>query len=80
MLQGTGCLRGVRTYLPGTVCRCAGGLSSVGIYLQGTVLQGSKLFKGCQKLSAGHCVAGMQAPEAVLEPSYGALYCRGADC
>ena len=29
-------------------------------YLPGTVLQGCRLFKRCQNLSAGHCVAGVQ--------------------
>ena len=40
--------------------RGAGCLSCVGTYLLGTVLQGCRLFKGCLKLPAGHCVAGVQ--------------------
>ena len=36
-------------------------LSRVGTYLPGTVLQGCRLFKRCQNLPAGHCVAGVQA-------------------
>ena len=35
-------LGGVETYLPGTVCRGAGCLSSVRTYLSGTVLQAVK--------------------------------------
>ena len=46
-------------------CRhCAAGVQGcfrgVGIYLLGTLLQVCRLFERCQKLSAGHCVAGMQ--------------------
>ena len=29
--------------------------------MPGTVLQGSSMFKRCQNLLAGHCVAGVQA-------------------
>ena len=36
-------------------------LNGVGTYLPGTVLQGCRLFKRCQNLPAGHCVAGVQA-------------------
>ena len=42
-------------------CRGAGCLSGVWTYLQGTVLQGCRLFKRCLNLPAGHCVAGMEA-------------------
>ena len=41
-------------------CSGAGWLSSVGTYLPGTVLQWCRLFKQCQNLPAGHCVAGVQ--------------------
>ena len=41
--------------------RGAGCLSSVGTYLPCTVWQGCRLFKQCQNLPAGHCVAGVQA-------------------
>ena len=58
----TGCLRGVRTYLPGTV------------------LQGSQLFKWCWNLPGLHCVAGVQAVQAMSEPTFQALCCRGAGC
>ena len=42
-------------------CRGACCLSGVGTYLQGTVLQGSRLFKQCRSLPAGHCGAGEHA-------------------
>ena len=77
MCRGAGCLRGVKTYLPGTVLqgcrlfkRCwnlpaghyvAGCSSSVGTYLPGTVLQGCSLFKQCRNLPAEHCVVVVQA-------------------
>ena len=57
-------------------CRSAGCLSSVRIYLLGTVVQGFRLFKQCQNLPAGHSVAGVQAAKAVLEPTFQALCCR----
>ena len=40
----------------GAVC-----LSGVQTYLLDTVLQGCWLFKQCQNLPAGHCVAGVHA-------------------
>ena len=42
------------------------------------MLQGFSLFKRCQKLPAGHCVAGVQAVQGVSEPTCRALCCRGA--
>ena len=115
--SGAGCLRGVRTYLPGTVlqwcrllkrcwnlpaghcvtvvkavlamsestCRAlcysdAGSLGGVRTKLPGTALQGFRLFKRCQILSGRHCVAGVQAVQAVSEPTCRALCCRGAGC
>ena len=41
-------------------CRGADCLSSVGTYQVGTVFQWCRLFKRCQNLPAGHCVAGVQ--------------------
>ena len=41
--------------------RGAGSLSGDGTYLPGTVGQGCRLFKWCQKLPPRHCGAGMQA-------------------
>ena len=38
-------------------CSC---LSGVKTYLPGTVLQRCRLFEQCQKVPAGHCVAGVQ--------------------
>ena len=58
----------------------AGCLSSVRIYLLGTVLQGCRLLKKCQKLPAGHCVTVVQAVKAVSEPTFRALCYSGADC
>ena len=51
--RGTGCLSGVRTYLPCTVCRGAGCLSGVGTYLRGSVLQGCRLLKWCPNYLPG---------------------------
>ena len=42
-------------------CKGVSCLSGVGTYLPGTVLQGSRLFKQCQNLPAGQCVAGVQS-------------------
>ena len=61
-------------------CRGAGCLCGVRIYLLGTVLQRCRLFMRCWNLSAGHCVAGMQAVEAVSESTCRSLCCRGAGC
>ena len=61
-------------------CRAAGHLSSVKTYLPGNMLQGCRLLKLCRKLPTGHSVAGMQAAEAVLDPTCQALCCRGAGC
>ena len=47
----------------------AGCLSGVGTFLPDTVLQGCRMLKWCLNLPAGHCVAGMQAVEAVSEPT-----------
>ena len=41
--------------------RGASGLSGVGTYLPGTVVQGCRLFKRCQNLPPRHCGAGVQA-------------------
>ena len=46
----------------------------------GTVLQGCRLIKGCRNIPARHCVAGMQAVSAMLEPTCQALCYRGAGC
>ena len=43
-------------------------------------MQGCRLFKWCWNLPAGHCVAGVQAVYAMLEPICLALCCRGAGC
>ena len=59
-------------------CGSAGCLSGGIIYLLGTVLQGYRLFEQCQNLPAGQSVAGVQAAEAVLEPTCRALCCSGA--
>ena len=61
-------------------CRSAGCFNGVGTYLLGTVLQGCRLFKWCQNLPAGHCVAGMQAVKAVSKPTCWALCCKSAGC
>ena len=74
MCRDAGCLSGVGTFLSGTVpgtvseytywelyCRCVGCLSSVETNLMGNVLQWCRLFKWCQNLPAGHCLAGVQA-------------------
>ena len=45
-----------------------------------TVLQGCRLFNRCPNLTAGHCVAGVQAVYAVSESTCWALCCRGAGC
>ena len=58
---GAGCLRGVRTYLLDTVLQVAGCLSYVGTFLQGTLGQGCRLFKGCQNLPPRQYGAGVQA-------------------
>ena len=41
---------------------------------------GVQVFKQCQNLPAGHCVAGLQAVSAVSEPTCQALCCRGSGC
>ena len=61
-------------------CRGADCLSYVEAYLLGNLLQGCRLFKQCWNLPARHGVAGVQAAEAVLEPSFQTLCCRLADC
>ena len=38
-----------------------GCFSNVGVYVPGTVLQGCRLFKRCWNITAGHCVAVLQA-------------------
>ena len=43
-------------------------------------MQVCRLFKWCWNLSAGHCVAGVQAVYAMLEPIRLALCCRGEGC
>ena len=58
----------------------AGCLSGFGTYLPCTVLQGCRLFKRCGNLPAEHCVAGVQAVNAMSEPSCRTLSCRGAGC
>ena len=44
------------------------------------MLQGCRLLKHCLNLPAGHCVTGVQAVKALLEPSCRALCYRDADC
>ena len=78
--RGAGCLSGVGTHLPGTVGQGCRPLSSVRTYLPGTVLQWCRMFKRCQNLPSGHCVAGVQVVKAVSEPTCRALCCRGAGC
>ena len=58
----------------------AGCLSGVRTYLAGTVLQGSRLYKWCRKLSTRHCVTVVQTVLAMSEPTYPALCYRGAGC
>ena len=58
----------------------AGCLSGVGSLLPGTALQGFRLFKKCQVLPGGHCVAGMQTVSVVSEPTRWALFFSGAGC
>ena len=60
--------------------RGAGCLKGVATYLPETVLQGYRMFKRCRNLPAGHCVAGVQAVEAVSEPTCQVVCCRGAGC
>ena len=55
-------------------------LSKVCTYLPGTVLQWCRLFKRCWNLPAGHCVTGVQAVEAMSEPTCRAPCYSGADC
>ena len=38
------------------------------------------MFKQCQNLLAGHCVAVLQAVSMVSKPTCQALCCRGAGC
>ena len=59
----------------GAVC-----LRVVPTYLPGTVLQGCRLLKLCRNLPPGHCFAGVQAFKVVWEPSFQALWGRGAGC
>ena len=47
--------------MQGTVLQECSLLSCVGIYLLGTLLQVCRLFKQCQNLPAGQCVAVLQA-------------------
>ena len=61
-------------------CRVAGCLSSVGTYLSGTVLQGCRLLKCCWNLPALHCVAEVQAVQAVAEPTCRSYCCRCKVC
>ena len=61
-------------------CRGSGCLSGLRSYQVGTVLQGCRLFKRCQNLPAGHCVAWVQAVKAVKEPIWLALCYRVAGC
>ena len=44
------------------------------------MLQGCRLFKQCQNLPAGLCVAVVQTVKAVSEPTCPALCYSGADC
>ena len=58
----------------------AGCLSGLKTYLPGTLGQGCRLFKPCQNLGPRQCGAGVQAIQAVSEPSSQALWGRGAGC
>ena len=60
--------------------RVADCLSGVGTYLLGTMLQGCRLFKWCQNLPTGHCVARVQTVKVVSEPTCRALCYSGAGC
>ena len=55
-------------------------LSSVRIYLPGTVLQGCRLLKKCQKLPAGHCVTVVKAVLAMSESTCQAQCYSGEAC
>ena len=44
------------------------------------MLQGCRLFKRCQNLSARHCVTVVQAVQAVSEPTCQSLCYSGAGC
>ena len=57
----------------------AGCLSGVGTYLPGTVLQGCRLFKRCQNLSARHCAAGVQLIKWCRNLSAGTVL-QGCSC
>ena len=46
----------------------------------GTRFQWCRLFKRCQNLPAGHCVAGVQTVEVVSKPTRWALGFSGAGC
>ena len=78
--RGAGCLIGVRTYLPGTVLQ---GCRLVNLCLNlpaGYCVACCRLFKRCWNRPAGLCGAGVQAVQAVLEPTSHALWGRGAGC
>ena len=68
---------------PTSQARCgwdAGCLSGLKTYLPGTLGNRCRLFKPCQYLGPRQCGAGMQAVQAVSEPSSQALWGRGAGC
>ena len=58
--KGAGYLRGVGTYLPGTVLQGAGCFKQCRNLSDATVLHGYRMFKQCRVLPAGYCAAGVQ--------------------
>ena len=72
--SGADFLSNVKTYLP-ALC-----YSGVIIYVPGTVLQGCRLLKKCQKQPAGHCVTVVKALLAMSESTCQALCYSVADC
>ena len=57
----SGCLSGVRTYLPGTVLQGCRLVKRCRNLCTGHCVQECRLFKLCPNLPAGHCVVGVQA-------------------
>ena len=76
--QGAGCLSSVGTYLLGTVGQGCRLFKWCGTYLPTTVGQGCRLFKWCWNLPLRLCWAGIRVVKAVSEPTFRALWSRGA--
>ena len=74
------CLSVVGTYLPGPVLHGCRLFKLCRNLPARHCVQVCRLFKWCRNLPAGHGVAGVQAAEAMLEPTRGALCCRGSGC